>query len=99
MRKHEMDLGNISVTKRKAIFQTSKTTSRKTVDGNESDKCEERSGVLPPLLHFDKASAFGLSIIKKFFPPQFVSCARTPDGRLEVPCSPTVRILFASLST
>jgi hypothetical protein len=70
-----------------------------TADGNDgSHKCEGRRGALPPL-YFDKASALALSITVKFFPPQFVCCARAPDGRLEVPCSPIMRILFASLST
>jgi hypothetical protein len=44
-------------------------------------------------------SALELSITVEFFPPHFVCCARTPYRRPEVPCSPTMRKLFASLST
>jgi hypothetical protein len=84
--------------KRKTCLKPRKRQAN-TADGNDgSHKCEGRRGALPPL-YFDKASALALSITVKFFPPHFVCCARAPDGRLEVPCSPIMRILFASLST
>jgi len=81
-----------------AFLKPQRRREKITTDSKGSQRSEEGANILP-LLHFDKANALELSITKRFFPPQLVSCALTPDGRPEVPCSPTMRILFASLST